>query len=112
VPLRAGSLRHLLTFERRAAGRNAFGEASGAWVQFAKAYGGIEPIVGIQERFQALQIGSVGSIRIRCRYRPAAATATTADRITAYGKVYDIRAVVDVDTAHRELQFLVDEHSE
>lgn len=112
MPLRSGQLRHLVIFERRGEGTNEYGEPIGVWAEVARARAAIEPLTETQEIFDALQIGAESSARILCRYQSALAELTTADRVVVGDIVYDIRAVIEPQTAHKEMHFLVDRHRE
>lgn len=110
--IRSGDLRHLAIFERRTAGNNEYGEPTGAWAEVTRARVAIDPLVETQEIFQALQLSTQESSRIRCRYKTVLASITTTDRITVGAAVYDIRAVIEPNTAHKEMNFLVERHRE
>jgi SPP1 family predicted phage head-tail adaptor len=112
VAIRSSELRKLAIFERRADGTNEFGEPSGAWVEHVRARASLDPLEETQEVFQALQINAESSARIRCRYKTSLVELTTADRVLIDGVVYDIRAVIEPGTAHKEVHFLVDRHRE
>lgn len=112
MPIRSSELRNALSFQRRGAGANPFGEPSGAWAEVIATRGTIEPITETQEIFQALQVGSQDSARIRCRWQSGLTTITTSDRIVSGDVTYDIRAVIEPGTAHKEMHFLVDRHRE
>lgn len=110
MPIRAADLRHLAIFERRGAGSNEFGEPVGVWAEQARARVAIEPVDSTQELFQALQVSSQPAARMRCRYQAALAALTTADRVRVGAITYDIRAVIELNTAHKEMHFLVERH--
>lgn len=116
MAIRSNELRHTATFQRRGSERNDYGEPVGAWAQLVIARAAVDPIDQTQEIFQALQLTGQESARIRCRYQSALRDVTTADRIviglgTARERVYDIRAVIEPETAHKEMHFIVVLHS-
>lgn len=112
MPLRSGQLRHLVIFERRGAGQNDYGEPVGVWAELVRARASIEPLTETQELFEALQSNAQESARMRCRFKPSLKSITTSDRARVGDDVYDIRAVIEPDTAHKEMLFLVDRHRE
>lgn len=116
MAIRSNELRHTATFQRRGAGSNDYGEPVGAWAQLVQTRAAVDPIDQTQEIFQSLQITGQESARIRCRYQSALLQVKTTDRVviglgTARERVYDIRAVIELQTAHKEVHFLVVLHS-
>jgi SPP1 family predicted phage head-tail adaptor len=103
-------MKRLCTFERRAALRNAFNEDIGEWQTIAEAYGAFDELKGA-ELFAALQTQSKITGRVNCRYTPILATVTPKDRIRVGTQLFDIESVVDPKLRHRELQFMIADHS-
>jgi head-tail adaptor len=109
--LRAHELRDSLSFQRRSDSRNDYGELDGVWTEVGTAKGKVEPLQGPQENFEALQVNFTRGALIRCRWQSALATLTPSDRVVAGATTYDIRAVIPKRDS-REMQFLVDIHTE
>lgn len=108
--MRAGRLHQRVTFQRRAAGENAFGESSGNWEDVATVWAGVEPIKG-REYFAAQQTLSEVTAMIVCRYSSELSGITARDRIVHGSAVYDIKAPpIDVGSRHKELQFMCTQH--
>ena len=107
--MRAGRLRHLVVLQRRddTAAPNAFNEPADAWTDLATVWAAIEPISG-REFFAAQQVQSEVSHRITIRYY---AGLTTKDRVKFGERLFDIRAVLDRDERHVEMQLMCTEHA-
>ncbi len=108
--MRAGRLREIVTFQRRSTAQDGFGEQSKDYTDLATVWGAVEPLSG-REFFAAQQVQSDVSVRVTCRYSSAIAGVTEKDRIQHGAVFYDIRSVIDVDSRHRELQFMCTKHS-
>lgn len=66
--MRSGPLRHRVTIQRRVESQNPDGGIVWSWVDHATVWAAIEPIMG-REYFDAAQVHSEVSVRIRMRYR-------------------------------------------
>lgn len=109
--MRAGRIRERVIFQRRAPGKNDFGEENGEWQDIATVWAGVEPIKG-RELFAAQQTMSEVTTQIVCRYSSFLAGITAKDRILHGTTVYDIKAPpINVSSRRRELQFMCAQHS-
>ena len=115
--MRAGKLTRRIRLESRVETDDAAGEPIATWVLFAELWASIEPLQG-REFVTAQQEHSNVTGKIRIRYTPAPATgwpgvpgvnAKMRAVELPYQKVYDIVAVMDLDTRHREMQLLYSE---
>lgn len=64
----AGAMDQRITFQRRAAGQNALGEADGDWQDVASCWAQAQPLRG-REFFAAGQMQQATDVRFRIRYR-------------------------------------------
>lgn len=107
--MRAGRLRERISIQRRVNSLNDHGESKGVWSVITETWAAVEPISG-REFFSAQQIQSDITTRIVCRYANSLAGVKPQDRIQ-HGLIhYDIRSVIDLDSRHRELQFMCTQH--
>lgn len=107
--MRAGRLRHQIRFERSTETVNAYNEPVQTWSLLASAWVGIEPLRG-NERIAAMQVQAAADVRIVTRYQTALSDLNPKDRAVFGSKVYDIKAVINVDERNRELQVMATEH--
>ncbi len=110
--MKAGPLKQLVTFERRAKSLNQYRESKDSWTKITEAWASIEPLSG-RESFFALQAQSDVNVRIVCRYSKALSAVKAQDRIIYRGKKYDIRhEPIDRNMRNRELEFMCTVHAE
>lgn len=107
--MRAGRLRNKIRFERSSQTANEYNEPVQSWSLLAEVYVGIEPLRG-KERIAAMQVQADADVRIVARYQAALGDLNPKDRAVFGSKVYDIKAVINVDMRNRELQIMVTEH--
>jgi SPP1 family predicted phage head-tail adaptor len=100
--MRAGLLRHPITFYVKQVSRDAIGGEVVSWVTQGQDMAEVTPLTG-REYFAALQINPEIQIRFRVRYR---ADVTTAWRIEWRDQRYDILETVNVDGRDRELELM------
>ena len=102
-----GALRHRMSLEApvRIAGEG--GGASVTWQPVATVWAQVVPISG-REVFQADGIVGLAMHEVRLRYR---ADVTPEMRFTMGGRVFDIRAVRDIEGRRRWLSCLCEEQS-
>lgn len=97
--IRAGKLRHSITFQQRADTKNSYGEVVGAWSDFATVRASVEPLQG-REYFAAQSTQTSTTTRFRIRYLAG----LTADmRISFNGQVYDIEGIINQDERNHVL---------
>lgn len=95
LPLKAGHLRHRITFERQQQfGRDALGQVVVEWQPLATVWAAIEPANG-RELWHAEQVRAETTHLVQARGRPDWRP-TTADRITFAGRMFELVSVIDV----------------
>lgn len=107
--IEAGRLRHRLVLQQRSSQADGGGgQAGGPWaapVTVATVWGSIEPLSG-GERLRAMRLEGHLTHRVVIRYRAG----VTSDMRIAFGaRVFNIRAVVDIDERRRALELLCEE---
>ena len=104
--MRAGSLRHTVTVQQRTELPDAYGEPAQTWTTLhANQPASIEPLSG-RELITAQAVQSDVTHRVRMRY---VAGVQTKHRILFGSRVFDIRAVRNVDERNIELEMLCTE---
>ena len=97
MPVRAGSLRHKITFEKVTRTSDGMGGWTEAWATDRKAWAAIWPLRG-QEQFEAMKLEEKVTHRVRIRYWSGL---TTEHRIKDHeNKYYEIRNILDADHRH------------
>lgn len=108
APARIGELRHRLTLEAARGVADGGGGRADPWANpltVASLWGKVEPLTG-NERLHAMQIQDRVSHRIVIRHR---AGVTPAMRIVFGDRVFNIRAVINVEERGRFLELLCEE---
>lgn len=100
--MNAGDLRHRVTLQKRVQGFDPIGQPIEGWDDVATVWAAVEPLRG-REYLAAGAMQSSVEVRIRMRYRPGI---TSAMRVAFDGDVYDIKAVIEVNTRREELQLM------
>lgn len=108
--MRAGRIRHKVTFQRATVTQNTLGEPVRTWSTLATVWASLEPTGG-KEKYAAMQVqGEVISLII-CRYQSALSDLAINDRITHGSKVYDIKSVINVDERNIQLEIFAKQHT-
>lgn len=100
-----GALRRQIVIEQRDAGEDALGQLLDTWSTVCTCYADIQPQSGKEVLGGEANVSSVASI-IEIRYRT---NVTAAMRARYAGRVFNIEAVIDVDTMHRRLHLVCTE---
>lgn len=106
--MRIGRLKHKVTFQRQGIGQDDWGDKSDSWVNLVATGDGsvrcsIEPLIG-RELENARGQDDETSHKIRLRWRAALSGLRASDRaVDASGNTYDIKSVINVRNANREL---------
>ena len=104
--MRAGALRHTVTVQQRTELPDSFGEPAQTWTTMhADQPASIEPLSG-RELINAQAIQSDVTHRVRMRY---VAGVETKHRVAFGTRVFDIRAVRNVNERNIELEMLCTE---
>ena len=102
---KVGQLRHPITLQGQGTTRDAGGGISSGWSDIATIYADIRPKTGKEVYTQGKGVGSV-SHEITVRYRT---DITNASRISYDSKLFNIRAIINVDERDRFLKLLCEE---
>lgn len=100
--MRAGDLRHRVTFQAKTATEDSFGEQLPTWIDQFTVSAAIEPLSG-RELFAAQSVQSEVTHQITVRYRSefASPRAIAAMRIAYGNRLFDVHAVMNVDERNR-----------
>lgn len=101
----AGRLRHRVTIQQSDESQGGAGGKVEAWSDLAEVWGAVEPLRG-REFIDAHATQAAIDTRIRIRYR---AGITPKMRVTWDTHMYDIQAVINLDTRNRELHLMCQE---
>lgn len=103
--MQAGRLRHRVIIQSAVEARNAYGEAIKTWSTVATVYASVEPIRG-REMFDAEQVQSEVTHRVRLRYRPGL---TSQMRLLFNARTFEVQTVINVNERNREVQLMCKE---
>ena len=107
--MRAGGLRHRVTFQRATETDSDTGEVQQAWSDLATVWARVEPLAG-KERFAAIQVQSEVDYRILVRYQSTLSALAPNDRATWNGVTFDIKSVINTEGRNIELQIFARQH--
>jgi SPP1 family predicted phage head-tail adaptor len=100
--MRSGDLNRQVTIQARATTQDAAGQQSTTWTDVVTVNAKIQPLSG-RELELAKAFSSEVDYQIEMRYRT---NLTAANRLVYQGKVFNVHAVIDVDTRHEVLQVM------
>lgn len=100
--LKAGKMRHRVTFQRQSTTKDAVGQLSQTWADIGARTASIEPLNG-REYFNASGENSQVTTRIRLRYDATIGSVKPYDRVVHGSTVYDILSVINESERNREL---------
>lgn len=98
--LTSGKLRHIINIERAVQTPDGAGGSTQVWQTVTPARAWIKPISG-GERLQALRLESDVTTRVFVRY---GVDVTASDRINYTGRLYVIKAVLNLEEANKWLE--------
>jgi SPP1 family predicted phage head-tail adaptor len=101
--MRAGKLRHRVTFQRYAAGQGASGQPTRDWQTVRTVWAEVTPITGRERVVAAAEVAELDT-KIRIRYTPEFEPMTAKWRAVYRGVFYDIKSVANVNMADREIE--------
>jgi SPP1 family predicted phage head-tail adaptor len=107
--MKAGTLRHRVTFQRATETDSGTGSVVKAWANLDTVWARVEPLAG-KERFAAMQTQADVDYRILCRYQSALSDMMPNDRATWNGITFDIKSVINTDGRNIELQVFARRH--
>lgn len=102
--LRAGTLNTYLSLQRKT-GRDALGQPTNTWTEYAQVWGAIVQIRGVEKVTGGTSVDSA-SASIRIRYRTDVTNADRAVALNADGQIFNINSVMP-NVASREYADLV-----
>ena len=97
--MRAGELRHRLTFQKKVRTRDSFKEMVETWEDFVTVWGSIKPLAG-KRYFEASQLTAEVTGEVRIRYR---SDILSTMRIIFEDKTLEIVSLVNIQERNREL---------
>jgi len=103
--MKAGSLRNRITIQSKTVVQNTFGEEDITWTEFATVWAAIEPLRGrefLDAKMATAEITTKITIRKRDGISPEM-------RVLHGSTVYDILAIIHVETRQREMQLMCQE---
>lgn len=106
--MRAGQLRHRVTFQALTVSEDAYGEPDATWSDIDTVWARIESISG-KERFAAFHQQYEADHRIVCRYNSDIAALSVRDRVVWGAKVFDIKHISNPDERNILLEVFVSE---
>lgn len=108
--MRAGELRHLLTFQAKSTAQDELGEPINAWVDVLTCWGKVSPTTG-RERLAAQAVQSSVTHSVTVRYAPQFADpkAVAAMRILFGARIFDIHDSINEDERNRMVTLMAEE---
>jgi len=106
--MKAGRLRHLATIETYTETRNEIGSVTMAWSEYAKAWCDISPISG-NEKYVSAEKHATATHQVYIRFIDGV---TPKMRLAARGRVFEIKAVLNVGEKDRMMQLIVEEQAD
>lgn len=108
--MRAGDLRHRVTFQSRSMAADSFGAQSPVWTDVATVSAQISPLSGRElQAAQAINVEISHSIVIRYQEIFAGPKAVAAMRILYGDRIFNIHASIDPDERRKSLQITASE---
>ena len=104
--MRAGELRNRITIQSKTVVQNTFGEEDITWTEFATVWAAIEPLRG-REFLDAQMASAEVTTKITIRQRDGISPEM---RVVHGSIIYNIRAVIHVETRQREMQLMCQEY--
>ena len=95
-----------VAIQRQASGQGSTGQPNGAWATTETVWASIEPVSG-REYFNASGERAEVTHKVRIRY---GSTVAPKDRLLYGSRVFNIRAVLNLEERGRWLQLMVSEH--
>jgi SPP1 family predicted phage head-tail adaptor len=103
----AGHLRDRVTFERLVAGADGYGNTVNAWADLLTVWADILEAPG-REAIAAGRLESSRAATMRVRRSTATLAITSADRVQARGRVWNIRSIGDVGRDRAMLEMVIE----
>lgn len=111
--MRAGRLRHRLTFQDKAVSRDAYGEEDIVWTDVFTVWGSVEPIMG-REYLDQRQMQAETTHRIRIRYHDQIKPSmrVTYDLDSRPAVTLEIESIIEPFVRGTEMQLMCKEYRE
>lgn len=100
--MRAGTLRHRVTFQEKDVSRNDFNEEVITWDDYVTVWGSVEDLSG-REFLQRDRAGAEVTTRVRIRYRDDLVEEM---RAVWGSRTFDVEAILDPTGRGRELEIM------
>ena len=100
--MKIGTLRHRVTLEEKTVTRDGYGGEVVTWSTVATVWAAVEPLQG-REFLDGRRLEAEVNTRIRMRYRSGILPGM---RVTWGDHVYDVEAVLEVESRRRELRLM------
>lgn len=108
--MRAGDLRHRVTFQSRSLAADEFGARPLVWLDVATVWADVMPLSGRQlQAAQALNVEISHQILIRYQPQFAGPRAVAAMRIRYGDRIFSIHSSIDPDERHKSIQIMASE---
>lgn len=104
MAVRAGDMRHLVTFQVQSTTQDAMGQPTNTWTEVCERMVSVEPLNGRELLAASGEFADV-STRIRARYDTTLAALKPHHRIVYGSQTYDIESIVEPSTRGQELIF-------
>lgn len=102
--MRAGDLRHRVTFQSRSMAADTYGAQSPVWTDVATVWSDISPLFGRElQAAQQINVEISHSITIRFQQQFAGPKAVAAMRIVYGDRIFNIHASIDPDERRKSL---------
>lgn len=103
--MKAGTLRHRVTIQKKVVTQNTYGEEVITWDDVAEVWAAVEPLQG-REFLEAQRAGAEVTTRVRIRHRDGIVPEM---RVEWDDHLYDIQAVVALEERGREIHLMCKE---
>lgn len=99
-------LRHLVTLQRQSSSQDSVGQLLETWSEIGKEWVDIQPVNG-REYFNASGERAEVTHKVRMRY---GRTIAPRDRIVYGSRIFNIKAVMNIEERNRWLELMCTEH--
>lgn len=103
--MRAGDLRHRITFQQRGMSADSFGAQAETWTNVATVWADVSPLSGRELlAAQAVNVEISHKITIRWQQQFAGPKAVAAMRIVYGSRIFDIHSSIDTDERRKTIE--------
>ena len=104
---RAGNLNRLVTFQRRVAGADDFGNVTNGWANLLTVWADVRETLG-KEAVEAGRVEASRTATVRIRRSTGSTALTAEDRMSYNGALWNIRSIAEVSRDREMLDLLVE----